>query len=323
MGRRRSSSSPSLPSPRWSRSRGFTLVELLVVIGIIALLISILMPALSRAREAARRTVCASNLRQIGVAARAFANGHKGRFPMSYGTGTPAGQGQAPVADMARMPLLVNRADRLGGREADWRRYGTPWHVWQAYGAAEGVWRCPGSQFELRYYNGADGIPADSEWGEIVWTDYAYVGGLATGTATLGKSVARWGTLYMPAVTAHERLSTERILAADAAYYSAGGGRPYHINHPVLGQVGRVDRQAVLYGDGHVDGFGREMYPGTLQSLRGRATLQFDNRSANGYTFFGLLPPAAPAPPPPPGPPTPPGPPSPPPPPNVLPDPLP
>ena len=62
-------------------TRGFTLVELLVVIGIIALLISILMPSLSRAREAANRTACLSNLRQIGMAFVMYANEHKGTFP--------------------------------------------------------------------------------------------------------------------------------------------------------------------------------------------------------------------------------------------------
>ncbi|OHB55892.1 MAG: hypothetical protein A2Y12_04815 [Planctomycetes bacterium GWF2_42_9] len=61
--------------------RGFTLVELLVVISIIALLLSILMPALNKAREAGRRVVCGSNLKQVGLAIPLYVENNRGYFP--------------------------------------------------------------------------------------------------------------------------------------------------------------------------------------------------------------------------------------------------
>lgn len=87
--------------------RGFTLVELLTVVGIVAFLLALLLPSLANAREAAKRTVCASNLRQLGVAVQLYANQNQGWIPRDCTLGR---------ADRQPWPLQLGRL-LDGGRD--------------------------------------------------------------------------------------------------------------------------------------------------------------------------------------------------------------
>jgi prepilin-type N-terminal cleavage/methylation domain-containing protein len=101
------------------KRKGFTLIELLVVVAIIALLISILLPSLARARELSKRAVCAANVRGIGQSCKIYANDFSEQWPIAPylktgftgitaiggvyhrngPTASPAGSGGLPVAD--------------------------------------------------------------------------------------------------------------------------------------------------------------------------------------------------------------------------------
>jgi prepilin-type N-terminal cleavage/methylation domain-containing protein len=103
------------------RRSGFTLIELLVVIAIIAILAALLLPALSRAKERARRIRCVSNLRQAGVAALVYATDYRDMVP-------PAGQNLFPV-QIGQTDIAVDA----------WKQLQLP--VTQTNGSS--IWDCP------------------------------------------------------------------------------------------------------------------------------------------------------------------------------------
>jgi prepilin-type processing-associated H-X9-DG protein len=119
---------------RKSAVTAFTLVELLVVIGIIALLISILLPALGKARRQAQNVKCASNLHDIGLALFAYAADNKGNLPQYYADPANATYHAANPTGNAwpTFPGLWMWDIEVGARDAMVK-----------YGATQAVWYCP------------------------------------------------------------------------------------------------------------------------------------------------------------------------------------
>lgn len=119
-------------------NRGFTLIEVLVVVAIIALLISILLPSLSRAREQARQVVCVANLKGINLAAAAYMLDQKDRFPWGMQQGAPGQQ--------------IARIKNPG------------WRTW-AYGGARGHWVS-----DWPWYPNADYLPSERGLNRYVYS---------------------------------------------------------------------------------------------------------------------------------------------------------
>jgi prepilin-type N-terminal cleavage/methylation domain-containing protein/prepilin-type processing-associated H-X9-DG protein len=150
---------------------GFTLVELLVVIGIIAIMISILLPALNKVRDKARAVQCASNMRQIYLACSMFTQDNAGHLPSpGYAGDTVTDAGPANATEVARDKNIVwcQKGDGL----ADFK-YGALWRYIQGEPTRRNVIYCPGDNGEQVRYGSIRRVTAN-EGRDFSYSFHAY-----------------------------------------------------------------------------------------------------------------------------------------------------
>ncbi len=230
--------------PSSARRPAFTLIELLVVVAIIALLISILLPALHGARRNARNCACLSNLRQLGIAWHTYLDEHKGGFLQGINVnnnfGGAQGTNQAappPWTDDQPIPKVLNRyvgLDLIAPVEQ-----------------AE-IFRCPAdrgvdvaSPTHYQYYGTSYTTNTI-----IVGPDQFYIDGEYPGTnprfvqLALQKVNRELKNLTRARVTTHE---AELMLLADATWFYAWntGATPEKAWH------GKIARHNLCFLDGH------------------------------------------------------------------------
>ncbi len=237
------------------RHRAFTLVELLVVIGVIAVLVAMLLPAMANAREQSYRVKCASNLRQMGQIAHGFAVNHKGRFPSAFF--------HYNVRAIYPTYVLLDDARDVGvapSSDAFWQQWGSSVEQLAPYGMSLKILICPSSDNPF--------APSDpsfaSQWGNGGVTNYEYVGGVfddnpgdPSAARNIPIGLANWGSL-LPACRSSERSLATHVLGADEVF-SAINGVITRANHRGRGSL-NPSFQNILFGDGHVTGYGPSYY---------------------------------------------------------------
>jgi prepilin-type N-terminal cleavage/methylation domain-containing protein/prepilin-type processing-associated H-X9-DG protein len=242
---------------------GFTLVELLVVIGIIALLISMLLPALNKAREAGQAAQCLSNLKQINMAFIMFANENKGNLPQIGSSGT----GSATIdINGAPQNVLIRW---FGGLYGSPQKFYAEGSMLAPYWGTASVGGCP--SLDLDEFSRPQYGPVDYAYNSIYarHKDWAAGGSLRTG--------------YGVKIT-QVRNPAHKAVVWDAARLEAGvpdrtpWGYPttgnvnnnrtdpnFHGRHLKQGNVGWLDGHASAFPVAHFDSYSGGQDPAVLK----------------------------------------------------------
>jgi len=250
-------------APIFKRQRAFTLIEVLVVVAIIALLAAILLPALAKARQQARRRVCSSNLRQIGAALQEYQHTFK-VFPHQARVGVPGAKVASAGGNViGAWPTSVHRViGKYVGMSSTIR--------------PNEVFYCPSVSESDR---GSADIDREEPAGALgnpepyLHITYFYYGRLNTGNAN--NDPAKWDSDDPVVAARRKRYVTKdpaarRVLMADAVSLW-GGSQQWRVNHgpdynPYTEGLPPVMKgQNVAYGDGHVEWHGEETLPEVLR----------------------------------------------------------
>ena len=204
---------------------GFTLIELLVVVSIIALLVSILLPALGKARSLARRTLCQAQLRQVGVAIATYLCDSDWKYPAILGANNWfCGPGVDYTGTGERRYTYTYQLCANNYIDAGYRMDAEGSYRWIE------LFRCP-ETFNQRTVDSAYGLEPSLKYQHLGHSDYIYVGfggkieGVAWNWAALNAKEATGRNLLMQDVYAmrvdpytHEYKANHKLAGSNSLY---------------------------------------------------------------------------------------------------------